>query len=789
MSRRRASLSFAFERGLIVCWIPILAIVISMLASESPVQAEAPELTSEQKSRLARHFGFGPLEAYKLENGITQLRTADFNNDGATDIAVANNAKSTIDLLLQETESREPDPPKGVNDLVNPPRFDHQKVSVTWQIATLRAADVTGDGNVDLVFTGNPRELVVLPGEGNGKFGKPLVRRVSDLLVISSSMDVADMNGDGRLDVLALSESDVVIFFQPKFGGLGQATRFAHSIKNPLMLAVADLDGNKHADVVLLSDDNTYPLHVRYQDDHGKLGAVDRLKLPTLRSLAFEKCLDRPQEDLFAIERVSGRLKRWILSDQGDDAEADWTVRHFPIPGDSQVDQLPLAIGRLTDDRYADVVTANVDAAQMVLYPQTSSGGLQLPKSFGGQIKMRDMSCYDVDDDGQDEVFVLSAEEEMIGRSAYTGQRLTFPEPMPISGRPYAMCIGQPSDDAVAHLAYITKDEERDYLLIIQPVEVDSEDDERIARIELKEMDDPPSAMRWADVNQDGREDLLIFASFGPLQVALQQKDGTFAGPDASGASQTGLVKNAKPEVFAYADTNGDGARDIVLAQKTFVRAMRVSPEGAWEVQDQYNAPTSDAELSGICVVPISGETRPALAMHDRKTQEVHYYTPGESGSYEKSKSVPVGAMNVKAMTSARLGGTETSSILLADEDRLVVILPDVPAAEMSEEAAFESSIENARLRQAAVGDLNHDGRTDLAVTDSSEHFVEILTFGPDESLVLATKFRIFAKKQYQVGDHEGIQPHWVAIEDVTNDGHDDLLFIAHDRILLYPGQ
>ncbi|MCH7814568.1 MAG: FG-GAP repeat protein, partial [Planctomycetes bacterium] len=101
----------------------------------------------------------------------------------------------------------------------------------------------------------------------------------------------------------------------------------------------------------------------------------------------------------------------------------------------------------------------------------------------------------------------------------------------------------------------------------------------------------------------------------------------------------------------------------------------------------------------------------------------------------------------------------------------------------------YETSIKDGRLTQVAAGDLNHDGRTDLAVIETKDHFVEILTFGPDEGLIRGNKFRVFAKKQFSRRRRGAAEPRWITIADLTNDGHDDLLLIAHDRILLYPGQ
>lgn len=765
-------------------------VVVLLAAGFGYAETDRGELTPAQKNELPRHFGFGPLEIFKIEHGISQLRTADFNNDGTTDVAVANNGKSTIEVLLQRSvEPDEPEKPEEVNELVNHWRFERKKVSVTWRVACLKAADVTGDGNADLVFFGDPKELVVLPGRGDGTFKDAVTRRLRDGLGLGAGIDVADVNGDQRLDVIVLAESDVVIFYQPEDGRLGKPTRFAHAIESPLALKAEDLNGDGRTDLILMTGEDDYPLQVRHQDAGGDLGPVQRAKLPSLRSIAFAPCLGRKPADLFGVERVSGRLKRWCFdADDEADAEEDWAVLFHPLPGKSDVERLPLAVGDVNGDKLADIVSANVDAARLVLFAQRADLGLTQPQQFGGQVKMLDMRCYDADGDGTDEVYLLSSEEESIARSRFHDKRLQFPKTLPTIGEPYALDVGRPKAGADPAIAYVAKKEDSDYQLVVQPVAATSTDKAGDSAIVIEEMDEPPAGVRWIDANRDGLQDLLVFASYGPLVTLLQKSDGTYELLGKDGGGQTGLVKEATVPGFAWADTNGDGKREVLLAQKAFVRALRVNESGAWEIVDQYNAPTSDADIKGLCAVH-GDKGRPSLAMYDRKGHEVHFFKPAEGDTYELDRSVRVGSFDLKAMYAAPLGGTESPSVLLADKNRLALILPGTPAARAHEKGVYESSIKTAHLTRLAAGDLNHDGVTDLAVIDTHDNFVEILTFAPDRSVIRATKFRVFSKKQYHSRDQDSTEPRWITIADVTNDGNDDLILIAHDRILLYPAQ
>ncbi len=762
--------------------------VAALVLSVGDLSAEASGLTPEERNRLPHHFGFAPLEIIKIDDGITQLRTADFNNDGARDLVVVNNKKSTIEVFLQRMNKADAVvAPQEVNELVDHWRFERKKASVTWQISCLKVADVTGDGNADILFFGEPNELVILPGMGDGTFDAPQTRRVRDGMTLASGLDVADMNGDKRADVVLLAEKAVLIFYQKSGGGLDNPKRFTHALENPLALKAVDLDGDGLDDLVLVTDEESYPLRIRMQERPGEFGAVQRVRLPALRSAKFAATHGSRAADLFGVERISGRLRRWSISPNNrSESDDNWAVLQLPIPGSSDGTGLPLSIGDVDGDRLLDVVTTNADAAQMVLFAQKPARGLVSSQSFGGQTDLSDLRCYDSDGDGVAEVYVCSPEERTIARSTFSNGRLSFPSAISTFEKPFALDVGRPDPDADATIAYVSRDEDSVYWLTVQSLTAKSSDDPA-ARIELEDMDEPPSGVRWIDANRDGRLDVLIFSPYAPLVAILQQSDGSFELLESGGDAQTGLVNDARIQAFAHADTDGDGKREILIAQKSFIRALHINKQNAWEILDQYNAPTSDSELTGLCA--LSDKSRTPLAVYDRRGKEVIVFKPGKSGAYNLDRKIHVGAIDLQAMLAAPLGGTDVPSILLASRRELTLILPDRSPIHANDKGVYESSVKDARLGALAVGNVNHDEISDVVVVDTANHFVEILTFDPEDAMVRGNKFRVFAKKQFRRRGQADPEPRWIVIDDVTSDNHDDLILIAHDRILLYPGE
>src|SRR4051812_26157916 len=61
---------------------------------------EGPSRAAADEPRLAEYFGFQPLEIYKLDPRINNLLVRDLDGDKVADVAVVNNGRSRIDLLL-----------------------------------------------------------------------------------------------------------------------------------------------------------------------------------------------------------------------------------------------------------------------------------------------------------------------------------------------------------------------------------------------------------------------------------------------------------------------------------------------------------------------------------------------------------------------------------------------------------------------------------------------------------------------------------------------------------------
>jgi hypothetical protein len=141
---------------------------------------------------------------------------------------------------------------------------------------------VNGDGIPDLLAQqrGATGDLVVYLGNGDGTFH---VRARYSVPAYPMAITVADLNGDGKLDVVvansnAAQKTDGYITI---FSGNGDGTfvRTAHYATGttPWGVAVGDLDGDGHPDIVVASNNaynaaNPNTLHVLLNNGDGTFG-------------------------------------------------------------------------------------------------------------------------------------------------------------------------------------------------------------------------------------------------------------------------------------------------------------------------------------------------------------------------------------------------------------------------------------------------------------------------------------------------------------------------------------
>jgi len=204
------------------------SLLVSILFFTFPAICNLPAMASLQ---VATNYIAG------TSPGVTAV--ADFNGDGAPDLAVANSGSKNVSVLLNKGSGSYA---TAVNYAVgNTPSY-------------VVAADFNGDGVIDLaVLNSFDGTLSVLLGKGDGTFG---AASTSTLFQGPTAAAVGDMNGDGKLDLVIVNSANNGSFVNVLLGNgdgtFHSAAQYQNLDYSPSVL-VADFNDDGKLDVALPS--------------------------------------------------------------------------------------------------------------------------------------------------------------------------------------------------------------------------------------------------------------------------------------------------------------------------------------------------------------------------------------------------------------------------------------------------------------------------------------------------------------------------------------------------------
>jgi len=739
--------------------------------------------------RLADYFGFLPLEVYKLDSRIGNLILRDLDGDKTDDIIVVNNGRSRIDLLLSgprpaksETSSTAGQEP---NQVANDRRMRLVSVPVNKEVVSLQVADLNSDGRLDLVFYGTPAELVVLLNDGKGSFSDQKKINVGEAVENLNTLTVGDLNRDGRPDLALLQANEIEIVYQGEEGKLGEPERLPHSSADPTMLKSVDLDGDGGDDLVILDGGTDDPIRVRFASPGGKLGPEQRFAIETPRAIAFAQMDGKAGVELITIESQSGRA-RILKLEQAEKGESDDRGRliFYPLPPGNERGR-SLALGDLDGDGKADVVVTDPANAQLLVYRQSGRTGLDAGQSFPALVGGRTVRLADLDGNGKAEVLILSEQEKQIGRSVLEQGRLTFPSPLPISGEPVALDVADLDGDKTPEVVYVSRTKangnehfslrgvKREASGTFVPFRWGQDDE-----VALKGLTSAPPALQVLDVNRDDHADFLAFNSFGPPLLLLGRAGGE---PPAPAGGSLGPLAGVTPAGLTLTDLNGPA---LIVAQNTFARNLLLDKQGRWEVKDQYNTGRGNAQVLGAAALDVDGDGTKEIALLDKVSKSLLFLEHRDQ-VYRPKGTLAVGPLDFQGMHVADLDGDGRDDLLMAGTDRFGVVLTGQAGQRLKPMASYESNRTEAKLGDLAAGDLNADGLPDVVLTDVAEHFIEIVTSPKPTELNHAFAFKIFERKSFR-DVNDLVEPRDLGIGDVDGDKRADLVLIVHDRILVY---
>ena len=486
---------------------------------------------------------------------------ADFDADGAPDLAAINNPGGTVSVLLGDGLG-------GVGRSV--------VLGTGARPQGVAAADLDGDGNADLAIANSADDSVTLLfGDGERGFGRvttlPGEVGPEPVAVISE-----DFDDDGFVD-LALANfggENVSVLLGNGKGAFPRASTVPVWF-GPLALGAADFNEDGVLDLAVVNSSfQVFPgnlLSIRLGRGDGTFrcvpaSCIDELRLPDgAGAVALGDLNADDHIDLAVTNEVTGVVRVFLGNGAGEFARLvpDRTVGGGPAA---------VAIGRFDGDETPDLAVAQTHADTVSLYRGLGDGGFE---PMGTSVPAGDrpgaLVARDVNADGSSDVLVVSAGSNSTSLLLGDGEGNLVPMPdISIGESPRALATGDFDRDGRGDVAVVQRLDDSVTVLFNQlALRADANGSNRVDGFDVAAIGRSAPAVpaeagygRNLDVDLDGRisgDDLAIVGGrFGELNVAASPLRGTLHDTAPPGPMQV---------TFAAGEAAGDRLRIKVVVQ------------------------------------------------------------------------------------------------------------------------------------------------------------------------------------------------------------------------------
>jgi hypothetical protein len=744
---------------------------------------------------VTNSFGFTGPEIFPIDPQINLLHAADLDGDGRNDLVVANNLRSKIALLWNQTgktnrtAAANPLRKLEINELPPDARFRIDSLPTDERLGALAVADFNGDGRPDLALYGDAKDLEVIYNEGTNGWSKPKHWHITDGQLNANALTEGDLNGDGRPDLVLLGDSGA-LYFLPQLADhtLGEPQKIPCS-GTPKSVQIVDLDGDGRNDLLLVDWDSPTPLRFRLQNSAGQLGPEVYFKTPPLRSFCADNLEGGAKNYVVTIARDSGRASVSQFTRQPAELlSGAFRCGQFQILPLTKAEtaQRGLLWADVNGDGSPDLLVAEPASGQLSIYLQRADGTLAPPRTFPTLAGVSQLAAADWDGDGQPEIFLLSRDENAVGVTRFDKNGgLPFPTLVPLDGKPLVMAVGALKSGAKPSLCVIV-DQDGRRSLVTRPA-----DGKAKAQKLSENFKSSPTALNLQDVNQDGRVDLVALIPYEKIKVLLQKSGGDFDELDVDPPG--GAIEQPW---LASADVDGDGRAELLLAQKNFVRAVvleqqaRASgttnqPDWVFRVKDQINGAAGDSRIAGATAVRNGTNSVPAIFLLDAEHRQLTLCERDTAGVWRVSRNVDLPVSDFAGLQTVALGGVPSVAFLGQNAVAWLPLAGEV--WELTTLDGYDTPIKDGYLNDVVAGDLSNNGRKDLVFLETAKNYLDLVSFDTHHKLVPSNRWQVFEQHTFRGRSDALPEPREALVADVTGDRKNDLIVVVHDRILVYP--
>jgi hypothetical protein len=650
--------------------------------------------------------------------GPTNLVVGDFNKDGNVDLATVN-VGGSVSVLL------------GNGDGTFKPHVEYATGTGPYGIAI---GDFNGDGKLDLAVVDtcgqNCGFVSVFLGNGDGTFQAKADYPVGNN---PSQVVAADLNGDGKVDLAVTNESNTISILLGKGDGTFQSHVEYASSSMPFGIAAADFDGDKTPDLIVTHIGAPWGITLLKGNGDGTFQAEQQIPvslpgvLDSLAVVALDLNGDGKQ-DLVLTNPGSGGVV--ILLGNGDGT-------FKPLVGyTTGIQPLALVAQDVNGDGHKDLVVADVEANYVTVLLGNGDGTFSprtdVPPVPSGSVPLG-VAATLIGDFNDDAIPDLVVSESNVNNQGFSGISVLlgkgkgqFQTPISINtistgGNPNYMAAADFNGDGKQDLAIATGSG-----AAVMPGNGDGTFGAPVQA--LGGLIGGVRGIVAGDFNHDGKQDLVVLGNgfFGsnPIFLVLGNGDGTFQAAKQSGGA------NVFAEI-AVGDFNHDGKLDLVVTRNPNGIAVLLG-NGDGTFQNPVIYPTDELP-NGVTVADVNGD---GLADIIATGNKVDVFLGRGDGTFPNRVDYNGGNAPSQVITGDFNGDGKVDLAVAAEGTGAT---GDLEILFGKGDGTFHAPIEitdgDPLGPQLTVGDLNQDGTVDVVVAGNNGSLFlsqPIATVGPN---------------------------------------------------------
>jgi signal peptidase I len=488
--------------------------------------------------------------------------------------------------------------------------------------SSIAFADVNGDGNVDVLITGQNSSdeniAKLYTNDGIGNFSE-LTGTPFDAVTFSS-IAFADVNGDGHEDALitgqnSSDENIAKLYTNDGIGNFSELMGTPFDGVNSSSIAFADVNGDGHEDVLITGQNSSFASISKLYTNDGMGNFTELTGTPfdavTFNSIAFADVNGDGHEDVLitGLNSSSERISKLYTND-GMSNFTELTGTPFDGVGFSSI-----AFADVNGDGHEDVLITGLNSSSELIAKLYTNDGMgnftELTGTPFDGLSSSSIAFSDVNDDGHMDVLLtgLNSSNQRIAK-LYTNDGMgNFTE---LTGTPFDGV----SWGSIA-FADVNGDGNVDVLITGQ-----NSSDENIAKLytndgmgNFSELTGTPfdavtfSSIAFSDVNGDGHEDVLITGFNNSLSgiAKLYTNDGMGNFTELTGTPFDGVRFSS----IAFADVNGDGLEDVLITglNSSGERISKLyTNDGMGNFSEMMDTPFDGVDQGSIAFADVNGD-------------------------------------------------------------------------------------------------------------------------------------------------------------------------------------